>query len=493
MSLIFTVIGDSNIKRHLNPMNCRDRPLMTGAQSLSCGRLEVLAESLKQVRKESNVVVFSCVTNFLTRSEGSSTVTLRVEPVLIDFLAKVEAFCSERPELRCLVCPPMYRSEPLWYRDSLPQILTKFSEVFSRRPDAVLLMPSFPTPVLEDDGVHLTAYSGLEFVLHLFDSACAVIKTQSFDLESKSAVTSEATRVIEDRLMAVEQDHQRLNRFVEYKTAVYAEMADYNENVRYENWFVILGLRKLDPDLEKKEWQRLAKIDVNEVLNTLMGKEYPIVVVQNITSKGKDAICRYQVLMTSIADSKEIRDTFGDFFTGGKGDTRPEALKKLSIRNRITPATQVRIAIMKLQAKRYMASNPEGKAAVIGYEPRPVIKIFPPPDASDQRIRTFNYIEAVKNLPTNFPKSEIDPILEKINSKLRGQLRSLFVVISDDMLPQRSVRAQAGSGGAGGSRGSGRSGSRAGRSGSKPGRNSLKRGPSTSPSGSGTAAKSTKQ
>ena len=60
MSLIFTVIGDSNIKRHLNPMNCRDRPLMTGAQSLSCGRLEVLAESLKQVRKESNVVIFSC-------------------------------------------------------------------------------------------------------------------------------------------------------------------------------------------------------------------------------------------------------------------------------------------------------------------------------------------------------------------------------------------------------------------------------------------------
>ena len=148
---------------------------------------------------------------------------------------------------------------------------------------------------------------------------------------------------------------------------------------------------------------------------------------------------------------------------------------------------------MKLQAKRYTASNPEGKAAVIGYEPRPVIKIFPPPDASDQRIRTFNYIEAVKNLPTNFPKSEIDPILEKINSKLRGQLRSLFVVISDDMLPQRSVRAQAGSGGAGGLRGSGRSGSRAGRSGSKPGRNSLKRGPSTSSSGSGTVAKSTKQ
>lgn len=489
MALIFTVIGDSNIKRHLNPLNCRDRPLMIGAQSISCGRLEVLAESLKQVRKESNVCLFSCITNFLTRSEGSSTITLRVEPVFIEFLSKLETLCSERPDLRCLVSPPMYREEPLWYRDNLPQILTKFSEVFSRRPAAVLLMPSFPSPVLEDDGVHLTAYSGLEFILHLFDNACSVIQTESLDLESKSSISTEATRVLEDRLMAVEQDHKRLNKFVEYRTAVDSELADFNENVRHENWFVILGLPKLSEE-DKKEWQRLAKIDVNKVLNILMGKEYPIVVVQNITSKGKDAICRYQVLMTSISDSKEIRDKFGSYFSGGKGDTRPPELKKFSIRNRITPGTQVRINILKLQAARYEASNPGGKATVIGYDPRPVIKIFPPSDASDSRVRTFNYIDAIKSLPTNFPKSDLTPILEKINMKLRGQLRSLFVVISDDMLPSRS--AQGGSGASGGSGPKTQAKNRSGRSGSRAGK-SQKRGPSASPSGGGTAAKSSKQ
>ena len=63
---VFTLIGDSNVKTHMNPMNCRDRPLMSGAQVLTCGRLEVLAESLKQIRQESNVCLFSCVTNFLT-------------------------------------------------------------------------------------------------------------------------------------------------------------------------------------------------------------------------------------------------------------------------------------------------------------------------------------------------------------------------------------------------------------------------------------------
>ena len=109
MSLIFTIIGDSNVKRHMVPMNCRDRPLMTSAQVLQCGRLEVLAEALKQVRSESNVCVFSCVTNFLTSCEGSSTVSLLAEGIFVDFLSKLEAFCAQKPDLKCLVCPPMYR------------------------------------------------------------------------------------------------------------------------------------------------------------------------------------------------------------------------------------------------------------------------------------------------------------------------------------------------------------------------------------------------
>ena len=33
----------------------------------------------------------------------------------------------------------------------------------------VHLLPSFATPAFESDGVHLTPYSGLEFVLHLFE------------------------------------------------------------------------------------------------------------------------------------------------------------------------------------------------------------------------------------------------------------------------------------------------------------------------------------
>ena len=80
MSRIFSLLGDSNIKRHMNPTNCRDRPLMSGCEVLPCGRLSVLAESLKSIRSESNVVILSCLTNFITMSEESGSTASRVAP-----------------------------------------------------------------------------------------------------------------------------------------------------------------------------------------------------------------------------------------------------------------------------------------------------------------------------------------------------------------------------------------------------------------------------
>lgn len=115
-----------------------------------------------------------------------------------------------------------------------------------------------------------------------------------------------------------------------------------------------------------------------------------------------------------------------------------------------------------------------------GYDPRPIIRIVPPADSSDPRIRTFNFIEAMESLPTNFSKSDLKPILEKINSKLFGKLRSLFMVISDDMLPSRGRQPSAGAG-------------KSGKTSKQGNKQTNKRGHSESPgSASGSVAKSSK-
>jgi len=86
-SRIFTLIGDSNVRRNMNDSNCLDRPLMAGAETITCTKLALFPQSLSAVRASSTVCIVSCIPNFLSDSpeENGSLPGQRVEPVLSEF------------------------------------------------------------------------------------------------------------------------------------------------------------------------------------------------------------------------------------------------------------------------------------------------------------------------------------------------------------------------------------------------------------------------
>ena len=233
---MFSIIGDSNIKRHLNQMNRRVRPAMETAELKHCGRLDIFEESIRSLHQGTVNCILSCITNFLTMTEGdSSSAAVRVEPVLTEVRELLTGFCQEFPERNWFLAPPMYRTSPVWYLDGLPEILVKFSKVFSEgKPGNLILMPSFPNPTLEADGVHLTPYSGFEFVVSLFDSADELLSNLRKTPTCLARQQTEAIRCLEDRMTYVEQDHKRLNKSVESKNAANAEAWDFDQNQRYD-------------------------------------------------------------------------------------------------------------------------------------------------------------------------------------------------------------------------------------------------------------------
>lgn len=436
---VFTLLGDSNVTRNMTPFNCRDRPVMINAQSIPCGRFDVFAESLRQIRAETNVCVLSCITNFITGSSSAEgSISQRIEGTLVEFLRLLNSAAIEDSESLYLVAPPMYRMFPVWYRDGLPEVLKRFSDVMLRKAPNVYLLPSFATPSFGSDGVHLDPYSGLEFVVHLFDSSLKLIESLSSQPEQVLITNCESSRVLQDRMMALEQDHRRLNSVVESKTAEDAELAEMHENIMYEDHFMIAGLPRL-PKLSPKEWQERAKADVQGVLKIVFpDRDFKIVFIKNASGPNKDKPARYQVRMESVAISKEIRDRYGSFFLGGT-DKRPEPLKrdKISIRNRLTHESRVRLMVMQVLGDHYHESNPGSVVRLIKYSSRPMLKLIPPEGAKDRRVLNFNYIEAVRNLPISFSAEELEPILREIKPKWYGKVRSLFIVLSDDMIKKR--------------------------------------------------------
>ena len=442
----YSLLGDSNIRRHITKTTCRASASVKGAQIISCGAIEILAESLKSVRPTSNVVILSCMTNFITSSaEGPAAVSQRVGSVLQDIRDVLVEACEANPSRQHVVSPPMYRTAPVWYRDGLPEILMLFSQsLITEKPANLHILPSFSTPEFEADGVHLTIYSALQFVLHLFDSAQELLDNLSSSTSEVATRNSETTRVLEDRVMVLEQDHRRLNRVLEHKIAIDSELADFHANERTEDFFVISGLRAIEAELVGKDWQVRAIGDVQDFIKKLMGREMPVLFVKNSTKRHKDAEVTYTVRMRELSDCRAIRDKFGSFYIGG--GKPPQDLKHFSVKNFVTPETNTRISVLKLIAQKYHEANKGSKVQVIGYQPRPVIKITPASSASDRRVKTYNYVEAVTKLSIRFSSAEVEPILKRINSDLVGKIRSIFIVLSDDafkkLIKSRAPRQQ---------------------------------------------------
>ena len=244
----FSVVGDSNVVRHMNQANCRS-PELSSAEVKPCSKVESLDEVIRSLRIESTICILSCLTNFLTDTTGSSeSVSLRVEPVLIQVRDILFSYCQEQPERYWVLAPPMYRLTPLWYLDNLSEIMVKFSSVMSEdRPRNLLLLPSFSNPSLEADGVHLSPYSGYNFILYLFDTSASLVAQSKKPPASRELAgqQNESIRCLEDRVSVIEQDHRRLNRSFELKSAIQAEANEHGENLRYVSLELCLYLNPI--------------------------------------------------------------------------------------------------------------------------------------------------------------------------------------------------------------------------------------------------------
>ena len=177
-----------------------------------------------------------------------------------------------------------------------------------------------------------------------------------------------------------------------------------------------------------QEQQVKVKQDVGGVISLLLNRDAPSYVVHKQT--GQRRVTSYLVKMVEVKDACDINAKCESFFAGSK-DSRPAALSGILISNWTTPGTKVCIAIMKVQAERYGASNPGSQVQEVGYEAIPLIHIIPPPDSSYCRVKVFNFIEAVKSLPTNFTPEGKSSIVAKANMCLCCKMR-LFILLLDD-------------------------------------------------------------
>ena len=191
-------------------------------------------------------------------------------------------------------------------------------------------------------------------------------------------------------------------------------------------------------DLSRRDWQVAVRGQVRDALNAVLRAAnlqvmFEVLLVWNHTNRRvQGAPTRYSAQLSSVQASRKIRDAFSGFFRRVNPLARPPMLINVSIRNKVTLSTRVRIAILRQLGDLYKENNPGSSFTVRGFEPRPLLTLTPPAGAADNRQKTLNFIEAATSLPSTFGDERLIPIFRVIGGNFRGQLEALFCVIRDD-------------------------------------------------------------
>ena len=359
---LFTIIGDRNVTQNMTTLNMASRVAMQKAQVIPCPALQDFPTALNAVRPESAVLVYAGITDHLMAAPEGNTIQSTIDPVLCQIRQLLFEFCLARSGVQVILAPPLYRSRPYWYRQQLPEVAELISGTFGKsHPPNFHILPSF---INQDstDGILLTPVAGLHYVLHVFDKSEAVLAELALAAEDVLVTVREEVRTQSDRLAFIEHDHSQLYHAHSYKAAKDAEFNDWVENRSEEDWLTVQGLPRLT-GVSDSEWQVAAKRQVRDLIKTVqqvnrVNFSFEIVYIFN-PKKGRPAgPTLYNVRLGSFETARRVRDLWSGFFRRNNPLKLPVGLKGVSIRNKVTLATRVRIAIMRQLGANYQQNNP---------------------------------------------------------------------------------------------------------------------------------------
>ena len=253
--------------------------------------------------------------------------------------------------------------------------------------------------------------------------------------EAQFTQVRESVRHHDDRMAFIENRHSQLQSQVDLKVAVDSEFNDWMLNRSEEDWFTVKGLPRLSK-VASSEWQDAARRQVADLIKHVLHLhkarvDFVVLLVINPFRHVTTGPTTYNVRLNSASASQKIRDLFSGFFRRNHPVKLPQDLRGVSLRNKITKETKIRIEILRAQGELYKASNPGSSYHLRGYDSRPLLAIYPPQKSGGQQ-RTYNFVQAATTLSSRFSDDHLIQIYQVVGNSCMGKLRSMFIVLNDD-------------------------------------------------------------
>jgi hypothetical protein len=143
----------------------------------------------------------------------------------------------------------------------------------------------------------------------------------------------------------------------------------------------------------------------------------------------------YDVEMSSVSESRAIRDGFGQFWRKKSGKRLPDELKGITIANATTFDTRVRVRMLKELCRRHSAANPDLHCFVTNYYARPELKI----KERKGPISSFTYTNAVIRLSHHLTPELLSELTAYAQTAIPlDEINDRFMVLGPDLVKQSS-------------------------------------------------------
>ena len=451
------LIGSSNLARFYKPELFKDfRPY----QMMKCTTMDSFSALMTELEEGRNNVIISVFENIITDAakpaKDDDTANKLIGDAIKTAVSLIGMTASRLPDSKFCIIMPLTRPAFKWFQEKRTLIDDTIREFIigcvSKNITRVNCV-CHSLQQFEKDGIHLTQESGTIFIEAILKSSEEIFVAINLDADEDQGgqgvkdlgglVSVLKTRFESDNLMFARM----------------REEIDSTANRSREDRVVVTGITCKTP-LPRDNRQRIEKLKelAKEVFETIKPGFKGQILYASQGRNNDHMLPMVEVKMDKVEYAVEIRKAFA---MRRKKEKLTGCLEKIFISNSINVGTRVRIEILKAIAKKM--SNEHEFAYVVSFISRPVIHFKLKNDTSLKPLKSFTFIDAVKQFGSRLNKSDLLGAYAKAGKAFAGQLEQNFVVLKeadaeDAQTNFHSERMSRGGGRGGTYRGRGRGG-----------------------------------
>ena len=420
------LIGSSNVARFYKPENFKDhRPY----QMLKCTTVDSFTALMNELEVgNNNRVIISVFENIIIDATKTAKNDEErngfIKSSIGNSLDLIGKTAKRLPDSKFCIVMPLMRPAVKWFQEMLGSIDSDIRDALVATGAENITRVNCVCHSLqqfEKDGIHLTADAGVIFVESILKLSEEIFDAAQVDDDEtpKTGGSDEMTALVSVLKTRFEADNLMFARI--------REEIDSTANRTREDRVVVTGITCKTP-LPRDNRLRIEKLKelAGEVFEAIKPGFKGKILYASQGRNNDHMLPMVEVKLDKVEFAAEIRKAFAE---RRKKEKLTGLLEKIFISNSINVGTRVRIEILKAIAKKM--TNEHEFAYVVSFISRPVIHFKLKNDTNLKPLKSYTFIDAVKQFGDKLDKKDLNAAYAKAGKAFSGQLEQNFVVLKE--------------------------------------------------------------